>query len=241
MATGEDLGRGPEWNDDGLPEVDVEIPDDIRELDREVQAYRREQRRERRQRALRRLLPGAHRLGPYGVLAPVVAGALVVTALFGVVLSLLGPQATAPPTDREATGPPPSEENLGGPLPEVSVEVDGERTRLSTVRSAVVVTVPSDCRCDRDVAALTSTARATGVGVYLSGRHDQVEELADRAGRYPHVLDHADTALKERYHPDGLTAVLVDQRGNVTDVVDGLERGTSLRERQLRGLATPSP
>src|SRR4051794_35385791 len=40
MATGEDLGRGPEWGDDGLPEIDVEIPDDLRELDRDVQAYR---------------------------------------------------------------------------------------------------------------------------------------------------------------------------------------------------------
>src|SRR5580704_13008970 len=42
-------GGGPDRDDTGLPPVDVEIPDDARELDRDVQAYRREQRARRRQ------------------------------------------------------------------------------------------------------------------------------------------------------------------------------------------------
>src|ERR1700733_12266153 len=48
-------GGGPDRDDAGLPPVDVEIPDDARELDRDVQAYRREQRAERRRRRSRRL------------------------------------------------------------------------------------------------------------------------------------------------------------------------------------------
>src|SRR5260370_23875598 len=42
-------GGEPERDDTGLPPVDIEIPDDARELDRDVQAYYREQRALRRQ------------------------------------------------------------------------------------------------------------------------------------------------------------------------------------------------
>lgn len=242
MATGEDLGRGPEWNDDGLPEVDVEIPDDIRELDREVQAYRREQRRQRRQRLLRRLFPGARRLGPYGVLAPVVAGALIVTAIFGSVLSLLGPRSATPPAasgSADAVSAP-GAEIVGKPLPRAQVEVDGVGSELSSVKSAVVITVPGDCGCAASIDTLTSTARATGVAVYLNGNHDHMQDLADRSGQYPHVLDDAADVLAERYHPAGLSVVLVDGEGRVADVVHDLQDSKPLPERQLDELA-PRP
>ena len=38
------LGGEPERDDSGLPPVDIVVPDDARELERDVQAYRREQR-----------------------------------------------------------------------------------------------------------------------------------------------------------------------------------------------------
>lgn len=242
MATGEDLGRGPDWNDDGLPEIDVSIPDDIRELDREVQAYRREQRRARRQRLLRHLFPGAGRFGPYGVLAPVIAGALVVTALFGAVISLLGPRSALPPaaSDSADTVSAVGEENVGKPLPDAQVAVDGADRQLSSLRSAVVVSVPAHCGCTTSIDTLTSTARTTGVAVYLSGEPAEMQKLAERSGRYPHVLDEAGSVLTERYHPAGLSAVLVDGEGKVADVVHDLQRGDPLPEQQLNRLgATP--
>lgn len=241
MATGEDLGRGPEWNDDGLPEVDVVIPDDLRELDREVQAYRRETRRQRRQDHLQRFVPGFRRLGPYGVLAPVIAIALIVTAVLGGVMSLLGPRSVNPARVDDsardgavATGV----TGVGRPLPDTTVTVDGTRRNLASVRTAVVVAVPADCRCTTSVDDLTSTARAAGVAVYLSGDHDAVDALADRGGRYPHVLDGAQDPLAKRYRPTGLSAVLVAGDGTVTDVVRGLQGGTGLPRQRLAELTS---
>ena len=51
-------GGEPGRDEGGLPPVDVDIPDDARELDREVLAYQREQR------ALRRRARWARLLGP---------------------------------------------------------------------------------------------------------------------------------------------------------------------------------
>lgn len=243
MATGEDLGRGPDWNDDGLPQVDVEIPDDLRDLDREVQAYRRELRQRRREQLLRRIVPGYRRLGPYGVLAPIVAGTLLVTAVFGTMMSLLGPKSANP---AKVTSVPPNSTagdetgNVGEPLPDSTVTVDGTAKRLAGVRSAVVVAVPARCGCSASIADLTSAARATGVAVYLSGRHDQTSSLAERGGSYPQVLGEAQRILERRYHPVGLSAVLVDRHGRVTDIVRELDERGPLSERRLQRLG-PTP
>lgn len=241
MAAGENRGRGPDGNsDDGLPEIDVEIPDDIRELDREVQAYRRELRQRRRHALLQRLVPGFRRLGPYGVLAPVIAIALIATAAFGGVLTLLGPKTTVAPPETSASSSDDagSADNarVGRPLPNADVTVDGTAGRLSGIRSAVVVSVPKDCRCKPSIDTLVSTARTTGVAVYFSGDHAETTSLAQQAGRYPHVLDDATTVLRETYHPAGLSAVLVDAKGTVDDVVQHVDDGKPLSEKQLERL-----
>lgn len=244
MATGEDLGHGPEWGDDGLPEIDVEIPDDLRELDRDVQAYRRELRRQRRHEFLRRLVPGMGRLGPYGVLAPVVAAALIVTAVLGSVMSLLGPR---PPSAMRGAGTPrdsgsvaSDRPGVGAPLPDTAVSVDGIHTSLSSVRSAVVVYLPADCRCSGSVDSLVSTARSVGVAVYLSGPHADTDAAAARDGRYPRVLDGAQQALTDRYRPRGLSAVLVGKDGKVTDVLVDLAQRKPVPDGRLATLAASS-
>lgn len=242
MATGEDLGRGPEWGDDGLPEIDVEIPDDIRELDRDVQAYRRELRRRRRHEFLRRLTPG--RLGPYGVLAPVIAAALIVTAVLGSVMSLLGPRPPSPVrgagAPRDSSSVASDRPGVGALLPNAAVTVDGIHTRLSSVRSAVVVALPADCRCTRSVDSLVSSARSVGVAVYLSGRQSDTDAAAARDGRYPRVLDGAQQALADRYRPRGLSAVLVGRDGKVTDVMRDLARQKPVPGGRLATLAATS-
>lgn len=243
MATGKDLGRGPEWGDDGLPEIDVEIPDDIRELDRDIQAYHRELRRQRRQEFLRRVVPGIGRLGPYGVLAPVVAAALIVTAVLGSVMSLLGPR---PPSAVRGAGSPGESAvagngpGVGSALPNTPVSVDGIHTRLSSVRSAVVVTLPQNCRCSGSVDSLVSRARSAGVAVYLSGRHADTDAAAARDGRYPRVLDGAQQALADRYRPSGLSAVLVGRDGKVTDVLRDLAHHKRVPGGRLATLAATS-
>ncbi len=79
------LGGDPGRDDFGLPPVDIEIPDDARELDRDVQAYRRELRAERRRLRARRLR------GPLtrdGMVLPLLASCLVLALISGTLLTL---------------------------------------------------------------------------------------------------------------------------------------------------------
>ena len=111
------LGGDPERDDFGLPPVDIEIPDDARELDRDVQAYHRELRAQRRRLRARRL----H--GPLtrdGMVLPLLAGCLVLALISGTLLTLFsagqadmpglpgrtaaGPATTAKPTAGRAAG-----------------------------------------------------------------------------------------------------------------------------------------
>lgn len=89
------LGGEPERDDSGLPPVDIEIPDDARELDRDVQAYRRELRALRRHQRRKRL----H--GPLtrdGVVLPLLASCLVFALIAGTLLTVFtaGPGGNLP-------------------------------------------------------------------------------------------------------------------------------------------------
>ena len=79
------IGGDPGRDDYGLPPVDIEIPDDARELDRDVQAYHRELRAQRWRRRTRRLQ------GPLtrdGMVLPLLAGCLALTLLAGTLLTV---------------------------------------------------------------------------------------------------------------------------------------------------------
>ncbi len=111
------LGGDPERDDFGLPPVDIEIPDDARDLDRDVQAYHRELRAQRRRLRARRL----HRpLTRDGMVLPLLAGCLVLALISGTLLTLFSagqadmpglpgrtaarPATTAKPTAGRAAG-----------------------------------------------------------------------------------------------------------------------------------------
>jgi hypothetical protein len=107
------LGGDPERDDFGLPPVDIEIPDDARELDRDVQAYRRELRAQRRRLRARRL----H--GPLtrdGMVLPLLAGCLVLALISGTLLTLFSAgQADVPGLPgRAAAGPATTGSPAGG-------------------------------------------------------------------------------------------------------------------------------
>jgi hypothetical protein len=67
------------------PPLDIQIPDDARELDRDVLAYHRELRAERRRRRLKRL---AGPLARNGALMPLLASILAVCLVAGAMLSV---------------------------------------------------------------------------------------------------------------------------------------------------------
>ena len=76
-------GGEPERDDTGLPPVDLEVPDDARDLDRDVQAYYREQRAWRRQQRGRRLRGS---LARDGILLPLLACCLILALITSVLL-----------------------------------------------------------------------------------------------------------------------------------------------------------
>jgi hypothetical protein len=73
---------GAGWDE---PPLDIQIPDDARELDRDVLAYHRELRARRRRRRLRRL---ASPFSGQGAVLPVLASILAVCLVAGAMLSV---------------------------------------------------------------------------------------------------------------------------------------------------------
>jgi hypothetical protein len=83
-------GGGSGWDE---PPLDIQIPDDARELDRDVLAYHRELRAQRRRNRLRRLT------GPFagqGTVMPLLASILAVCLVAGAMLSVATFSPTAP-------------------------------------------------------------------------------------------------------------------------------------------------
>ena len=90
----------PERDDGSLPPVNIVIPDDARELDRDVLAYHREMRaRRRRQRAMRLLRPiNRSGLGGPTALVPLIALCLALALVGGALLSVVTMTPAATPT-----------------------------------------------------------------------------------------------------------------------------------------------
>ena len=102
-------GGGSGWDEAPL---DIQIPDDARELDRDVLAYHREMRAKRRRNRLRRLAGPFAPFAARGSVMPLLASILAVCLVAGAMLSV----ATFSPADRPAgrpTTPSPTNSSTG--------------------------------------------------------------------------------------------------------------------------------
>jgi hypothetical protein len=199
------IGGDPGRDDYGLPPVDIEIPDDARELDRDVQAYHRELRAQRWRRRTRRL---AGPLTRDGMVLPLLAGCLALTLLAGTLLTVFsGAQLTARSPGR-----------TNHQLPNATVLIDGRRAALRHLHGLVLALVPTGCKC----AYLRQLAREAGqakVPIYIVARgHALVTALVTRTGLGAHAVEDTDDALMSTYDPVILTAVLVKDDGSVASV-----------------------
>ncbi len=102
-------GGGSGWDE---PPLDIQIPDDARELDRDVLAYHRELRAKRRRTRLRRLAGPLIPFASHRTVMPVLASILAVCLVAGAMLSVatFGPATTPadqrpPPTTAASTAP----------------------------------------------------------------------------------------------------------------------------------------
>lgn len=223
----------PDRDDTGLPPVDVEIPDDARELDRDVQAYHRELRAERRRSRSSRL---RRSLARDGVVLPLLACCLIFALITGTLLTVFSASninsepgtAGAPGASSQAgsagtatgTAAVPAR-HKGSGMPDVSVKVGGLTVRLRSLRPAVLLLVPANCgNC---AAALEQIAEVVPSAAHvpilvLAGSGVQPRELAPAVANGARLAtDQAPAlrALQAAYPHAGLTAVLVTASGGV--------------------------
>lgn len=209
-------GSDPDRDDTGLPPVDIEIPDDARELDRDVQAYHREQRAVRRNQRSRRM---HGLLSRDSMVVPLLICCLVFALISGTLLTLF----TATSIDQGIPG-------QGGagslnapvmtPAPSLAgdaVIVSGGRHQLSSMGPAVLLMVPAKCSCAAQAREIASLAQSAGVDHYLlyTGRGSaEASRLAHQLG-YGIILARDVTGgLDKGYH--GLTAFVVTAQGSVS-------------------------
>jgi hypothetical protein len=249
------MGGGPERDEDGLP-VGIEIPDDARELDRDVQAYHRELRAARRRRRVERLVAPFTR---HGIVVPMIAGTLALTLFAGTMLTVItstpepssmpAPPPTIPASAQASvpTSVPPAGQ-LGGPLPAATVWIDNKPSQLRDLSPGVLAIVPPACRCLSTLRQLKVQAEATQVKIYFVGAGGGFKELVSLAaragGRAGDVVDDRDHVLATYYHPVGLTAILVHSDGAVTSVerrlIPGVRLEDKLRQLAMPGLGSPA-
>lgn len=190
-------GGEPAHDDYGLPWVDVEIPDDARELDRDLLAYRRELRALRRiERANRWRAP----LRKSGMMVPLIAGCLVMAMIGGMVLTMFSantnlisspgripahhaPGFTGPPSAHPrgsasvpggsrfpASSAPTSASAAASLLPAGTIAAAHRaRISLSTLAKVAIAIIPAKCGCADAVRRLLVRAKAAKVTVWLVG------------------------------------------------------------------------
>jgi len=210
----------PGRDDGNLPPVNIVIPDDARELDRDVLAYRRELKaRRRRQRLLRLLRP--FRLGEFGghaAIIPLIAACLAISLVGGALLSVATMSPAAAPTlsgPRTSPQPAISPADLSA-LPTGTVLLNGQAVPVRSLRTATIAIVPANCNCGTALGRLAKQA-VTGVALYFAGDGAEIPQLPALTSRYgagTAVALADDTGVLSRtYHPVGLTVLLVFKDG----------------------------
>ena len=199
-------GGEPERDDTGLPPVDIEIPDDARDLDRDVQAYFRELRAERRR--LRRLrLHGG--LARDGVVLPLLACCLILALITGTLLTvftatsdqnLVNPLArgtspnrsspptatTSPPTSssassgagRAAAGPRnPRQDDVRAATDQCGLMVGQPPLPAAEMFGTMLVLIPARCdHCTTAIIRLTRISIRAGTSTVLVGTPGTITE-----------------------------------------------------------------
>jgi hypothetical protein len=228
----------PDRDDTGLPRVDVEIPDDARELDRDVQAYCRELKAERRQQRRMRM-HGA--LARDGMVIPLLVCCLIFALVTGTLLTLF----TATSIDNSLPGTPVNDGHTTAAGPPragrtsvpaqpatrsglvtpaagdstIPVGVAGKTYQLRSLKPAVLLVQQSGCACGPAIMTLARLAKAAHVPAYLVALHSDLPTARSQAASAGFGLRAAldvNGGLSQGFGGSGLTAIIVDSGGAVT-------------------------
>jgi hypothetical protein len=221
---------GPERDETGLPRVDVDVPDDARDLDRDVQAYRRELRAERRRMRSRRL----HlTLARDGMVTPLLICCLIFALITGTLLTVFtatsidqsGLPGTRDPGAKPGSPPPAARRTTTIAPPQLEaaiVGVAGMPVALQAIGGpAILLVVPPRCGCYpvvKEVASLATTAHEHIFLVVAPADINGADRLVSQLGNGLHpVTDLTGTLTGPDYYiHTGLTAIAVSRAGMVT-------------------------
>jgi hypothetical protein len=203
---------GEPGRDDGnLPPVNIVIPDDARELDRDVLAYRRELRaRRRRQRFTRFFGPfSRHEFGGHAAILPLIATIVALSMLAGAMLSVITISPASAPTVPASPGG--SAATIT--LPAGTVHLDGKSVQVRSLVNSVLALVPADCQCGPALRNLVLQESAAHLGVYFVASGAAMPQLADLTTRYgggaAEAVYDTDNVLGTASHAVGLTVLFV--------------------------------
>jgi len=216
----------PGRDDGSLPPVNIVIPDDARELDRDVLAYRRELRARRRRQRFMRLFGPLRRHGPGGhaAILPLIATCVALSMLAGAMLSVMTISPASAPTVSStarstATSPSGSPSAQSGrvpgaaKLPSGTIRVDSQTVAVRSLVTSVLALIPAGCDCGPALRRLAGQTATAGVDLYFVASGAQMPQLATLTARYGGGTATAayDTGnlLGATYHPIGLTVLLV--------------------------------
>lgn len=226
-------GRFGTGDSDGF-DFTLVVPDDPRELDRDLEAWKREERWRRRKQLFERIAFSSGRR-ERGVSGLFIVAVLVVVAMLGATASILAMRGTKGPaalTALELAAPVAPPGTPGGLLPNAVLSTGSTTISARELRPAVVALVPVGCDCSKAVAALTREAAVSNVPVDLVGSSTQAHQLdqlvSETSPARARAFIDSKGDLIAAYAPTGLTVVPVYADGVTESVVRDYTAQTSL-------------
>lgn len=226
------------------------VPDDARELARDLEAWKREERWRRRRERVERLSvpvprrwrgrgrsdgqPGRRRERRAGATVPVIALMVVAIALFAATATLVTARSTPPtrpPVPLKLAAPTVQPGAAGGLLPDATLTTDTGATSARDLRPGVVGIVTPGCRCESAVNALARRAANNALTLYLvgsPGQHADLDKLMAVSPSNVHALIDEEGAFTSAYAPSGLTVIPVHADGVTEAAVRDFTAQTSL-------------
>lgn len=210
----------------------VVVPDDIRELQHDVDAYHRELRLARRRLRWSWLL-GSRTWQRWSFPLGVVTGAIALTAVVFTVLTVTGAGRPNDHGPAPLAHPSAAPGQAGGLLPDVSLTMaDGVVVPARSLRPALLALIPAHCVCPGVLDDLAAQAAEVQLRLVVVGPDAPDAEVAAIPGQLRHgtVVAAYDRAgsLASTYAASGVTALVVSRDGVVGYVRRGISAGTRL-------------
>jgi hypothetical protein len=224
------------------------IPDDARELARDVEAWRREVRWQQRRRRLERWTGASNGRGqlPGGAVVVIV----ILVGLVGAMLVVFTPRdgrRPVPPVPLALAAPADLPGTVGGLLPEADLTTASNTVlHARDLRPTVIALVPANCNCEAAVKTLVDQADAADMLpvdlVSTASQGSQLATLTTEIGANRVVpLRDLQSNLVDAIVPRGLsslTVVPVHSDGVIAAIVSGFGTESTV-ERELERLGQP--